>query len=595
MTIRLRDYQLESKRKIYEAWDSGHKNVLLQLPTGGGKTKTFCDIAIDKAVVPFQKMPTAISVHRKELVQQISLTLAEEGIFHNIIAPREVIKGIVGSQRLVLRKAFYDYNAPITVISVDTLNARIGTHAKWAEGIKLWITDEAAHLLKNNKWGTAISYFPNAIGLGVTATPQRLDRRGLGRHADGVFDHMIQGPSTRWLIENGYLSPYKVAVPQSDYRNFLKRASGDSDFSKEAMTLATSKSHIIGDVVTNYQKFANGKQAIVFASDISNGIKMQDKFLEAGIVAKILTGETPDGERLQAMIDYRAKRIKVLINVDLFDEGLDVPGIECVILARPTMSLSKFLQMIGRGLRAVYAPGFNLDTIEGRLAAIAASIKPHLIVIDHVGNVPEHGLPDSHRKWTLDRIVKRRDKTNLIRICSNYECNSPFDRALTECPYCGEPVLRGSNGAGGGRISPAQVDGDLELLDAVTLREMYDKSKLETPAEVAERVSKAAGGPAGISAMKKQVERIATQKELVDIIAIWAGKKKRENYSDRQIHKLFYITFNERTITEVLSEPRKEMTETINDIMSHLRESDYGKDRDRTVNERVGDSTIHSN
>jgi DNA repair protein RadD len=561
----LRPFQVDVKREIYNAWNQGHKNVLLVKPTGLGKTVTFCSIAIDLAVTPIEKEPTVILVHRKELVQQISLTLSDEGIVHNIIAPRSTIKGIIAAQRFMFRKQFYDYNAPITVVSVDTLNARIERHEKWAKGIKRWITDEAAHLLKINKWGRAVGYFPNALGLGVTATPQRLDKRGLGRHADGVFDVMVQGPTTKWGIDNGFLSKYKIAVPQSDYRNYLSKASGDSDYSKEAMALASSQSHIIGDVVTNYIKFANGKQAILFASDIVSAKKMETKFKEQGITAKLLTSESDDKDRLQSMIDFRDKKIKVLLNVDLFDEGLDVPGIECVIMARPTMSLSKYLQMIGRGLRP--APG-----------------KEFLIVIDHVGNVPEHGLPDSHRRWTLDRIVKRRDKTNLIRICANWNCNSPFDRVLTACPYCGEEVGKTSSGGGAGRIQPKQVDGDLELLDAETLREMYDESKLEDPAIVAARVARAAGGPAGIKAMKQQAERIETQKHLVNIIAVWAGRIRSQGYSDRQIHKKFYLTFGERTITECLSEPRKEMLKTIDEIMSDLKE---------WVNEtRVRDSAV---
>jgi len=98
--INLRPYQAEIKRKVYEAWNAGHKNVLMVMPTGGGKTKTFCDISIDKAIVPLiGNLPTVIMVHRKELVQQISITLAEEGITHNIIAPRNVINGIIAAQR----------------------------------------------------------------------------------------------------------------------------------------------------------------------------------------------------------------------------------------------------------------------------------------------------------------------------------------------------------------------------------------------------------------------------------------------------------------------------------------------------------------
>lgn len=536
------------KEQIYDAWQSGHQNVLLVMDTGLGKTKTFCAIAMELALKG-EKLPTAIVVHRKELVQQISLTLAEEEIVHNIIAPRPVILGIVAAHRRVLRKQFYDYNAPITVVSVDTLNARILKHKRWAENIRLWVTDEAAHLLKNNKWGRAVQYFSNAIGLGVTATPQRLDKRGLGRHADGVFDTMVLGPNSRWGIDNGFLCKYKIAIPSSDYQNYLRKASDGSDYAKDAMIEASQRSHIVGDVVLNYQKFANGKQAILFATDINTAQKMESQFKAAGVKAKLLTGETNDKERLDALLDFQNKLTQVLLNVDLFDEGLDVPGIECVIMARPTMSVSKYKQMVGRGLRP-------------------ASGKPFLVLIDHVGNVTNHGLPCAHRRWTLDRIVKKRDKTNFIRICSNTDCNSPYDRTLSECPWCGTEAVSASAG-GGGRVPPQQVDGDLQLIDPETIRQLEENSRLDDPAAVGKRVSAAAGAAAGVKAMKDQIRRIETQKELVNIIAQWAGLWRKRGYSDRQIHKYFYLR-HEKTISEALAEPKAMMIETMEKLNSDI-------------------------
>ena len=304
---------------------------------------------------------------------------------------------------------------------------------------------------------------------------------------------MIEGQSTRWLIDNGFLCKYKIAIPKSDYQNFLKSASDNSDYSKKSMTEAANKSQIVGDVVENYLKFAKGKQAILFASDVATARRMEKEFLAKGVKAKSLDGTTNDTERLNALIDFREKRIHVLLNVDLFDEGLDVPGIECVIMARPTKSLGKFLQMVGRGLRV--APG-----------------KEFLILIDHVGNIKRgesdgHGLPCKIRRWTLDRIKKSGKKLNFLRICSNPMCNSPYDRALTECPWCGMEALKGSGG-GGGKVPPEMVDGDLFLIDPETLMALESRSSLEAPARVAKRVSDAVNGAAGLQAMKRQVERI---------------------------------------------------------------------------------------
>lgn len=567
--IVLRDYQTHLKQAIYDAWNSGVRNVLAVLPTGMGKTKTFCSMTIDLAILASTKYPTVILVHRKELVQQISLVLAEEGIVHNIIAQRKDVLGIVAAHRRVLGKQFYDCNSEISVVSVDTLNSRMekGEHWKyWAAKIRFWITDEAAHLLENNKWGRAVACFPNAIGLGVTATPRRLDKRGLGRHVDGVFDQMVEGPTTRWGIQQGYLCGYKIAIPSSDYQRYLRRASEGSDYSKESMVDASNKSQIVGDVVANYRKFANGKQAIVFTTDLITADKLEKKFQSEKIKAKCLSSESSDSERLDSMLAFQEKRIQVLINVDLFDEGLDVPGIDCVIMARPTMSLSKFLQMCGRGLRPVFAMGFDLLTKEGRLAAIAASDKPHLILIDHVGNVQEHGLPDEKREWTLDRIAKRRDKLNLIRICHNVECNAPYDRTFSECPYCLSPAfIQSRGGSGGGKVLPKEVDGDLELLDPKTLRELWASAELESPERVQKKVEHKAGLGAGKKAYLAQVERINTQKDLSLAIAKWAGRQRHVGRSDRAIHKLFYIHFD-CTITEALGEPKAQMLETIEQL-----------------------------
>lgn len=554
--MKLRDYQSKLKNEIYNAWRSGHKNVVAISPTGSGKSVTLTSIVEDLAILQNTVLidgisfyPTVINVHRKELIQQLCCTLAEFGIEHNIIATKPTIRGIIAAERRLFNKSFFKHTASVTVISVDTLNSRILEHKEWAKSIRLWITDEAAHLLRDNKWGRAVELFPNAIGLGVTATPERLDKRGLGSHVDGVFDTIVIGPTTAQLIEWGNLSKYKVAIPESDYKQFLKDARDGSDYSKKAMSDASEKSHIIGDVVTNYKKFADGLQAIVFATDISTAEKMSKEFNDGGITASVLTSKNTDQERLQAMIDFRSRKIKVLVNVDLFDEGLDIPALECVILARPTKSLSKYLQQVGRALRP-------------------AKGKEYAIIIDHVGNVMEHGLPCSPRTWTLDRIKKRGSKVNLIKICKNVECCSPYDRTLSECPFCGykdQPVKRNGESV---REMIQQIDGDLFLLDPEDIRQL-PSGILESPEEIANRVAHVAGNAAGIRAMKNQKERIETQKKLSEAIAVLAGKLRNFGFTDRRIHKYFYIHYG-MTITEALSMKRKEMQSLMEQIEGGL-------------------------
>lgn len=551
--IELRDYQLKLIEDIYASWSAGFKNVMAVAPTGSGKALTLCTLAHQLAYT--HGLPVTIKVHRKELVAQLCMTLAQLDIPHNIIAQKNTILEIMEAERRAHGKQYYDYKSPITVVSVDTLLSRAGKHKDWAENQRVWILDEAAHQLKDNKWGKVAALLPNAIGVGFTATPQRLDKKGLGRHAFGLFDTMVTGPTVRWLIDNGFLSKYKIVVPESDYRQFLNDT-GDTtkDYTHEARNYASLHSHIIGDVIKNYLKWINGKQAIVFADSIVAGQKMEKEFLAAGVSAKLLTGTTPSKERMNAVFDYREGKTLVLINVDLFDEGFDVPGTYAVIMARPTKSLSKMLQMCGRALRV-------------------AKGKEHAIIIDHVGNIKHHGRACKVRSWTLDNIVKKRDTTNLIRICMNTMCNSPFDRWLHACPECGcedKPHRRSSDTVSSPREALEMVDGDMELLDPETIAMLEKDMDLEDPYKLEERVSYAAGKAAGASARKKQTERIKMQQDLSQTIALWAGKQKAYyRLTDRQIKKKFMNDFGEG-ITVALSLPRSDMEWFNNTIRGEL-------------------------
>lgn len=554
--IKLRPYQEKLIADIYSGWSHNFRNVLAVSPTGSGKAMTLCTLAHQLAYT--HGLPVVIKVHRKELVVQLCMTLAQLGIPHNIIAQKGTILEIMEAERRAHGKQFYNHHSPITVASVDTLMARQHKYRNLCESTRVWLLDEAAHQLKDNKWGKAAELFPNALGVGFTATPQRLDKKGLGRHAFGLFDTMVQGPTVRWLIDHGFLSKYKVVAPKSDYRNFLKDTGDETkDYTAEARNYASLHSHIIGDVVKNYIEFINGKQAIVFADSIEAGQKMEKEFLAKGIPAKLLTGETPSAERIKGVFDYREGRIRVLINVDLFDEGFDVPGTDAVIMARPSKSLGKVLQMCGRALRV-------------------AKGKEYAMIIDHVGNIKYHQRPCKVRTWTLDNIVKRRDTTNLIRICMNTMCNAPFDRWLHACPECGNEDRPG--GRSGGTSTPREalkmVDGDMELLDPETIALLEREIDLEDPYKLEERVSYAAGKAAGAAARKKQLERIEMQKTLSHTIALWAGKQKqRFRLTDRQIKKKFMNDFDEG-ITVALSLPRADM-EKFNQRIQEDIENDW--------------------
>lgn len=563
MSFTLRPYQQQPKEQLYESWAEGNLKTLLVLPTGAGKTVLFCSVVMDAVSgnINGEKMPTAVLVHREELVGQISQTLAKVGVSHNIIAPPGVIAQITKGHRREFGRAFYNSQAAVTVISIDTFNSRYEkSYRQWATKIKCWVVDEAAHVLAENKWGKAIEKFnDDCFGLGVTATPMRLDRKGLGskrKGGVGIFDKMIQGVSTFWLIRNGFLADFKIASPRSNFVDHLAAAKEDKDYTLSQMQDATVKSNIIGDVIENYIKFANGKQAIVFATGLVAAAELERKFNDKGIPALFLSGVSLKTYRADGVEKFKQGKIKVLINVDLFDEGFDIPvnphtnGVEVVIMARPTTSLSKYLQMVGRGLRT-------------------AANKPHAIIIDHVENVKRHGPPNIIRSWTLKSTAKKAQK--MTRDCWNVpKCGLPFDKTMTMCPYCGvDAIDPNSVNPKIYRVPPAQVDGDLDLIDSETLAKLYKIAEPVDPVKQQNKVGSVYGQAAGKKAFNDAVAKNETSKWLAEVIANWAGQLKAEGRTDREIHKVF---FSEQgmTIPESLGQPKKDMEILINKLTNVL-------------------------
>lgn len=516
MPITLRDYQQEAVNKIYDSWNRGNRNVCAVLPTGGGKTQVFSYIVsnFDK-----QKQHCAIIAHRNELVSQASCTLAAWGVYHRIIASRSTIRQITRKHRAKFGKSFVNPSALTAVIGVDTLLAREDTLRSWAQQINLWIQDECQHLLANNKWGRAIELFTNAYGLGVTATPCRADGQGLGRWADGFMDSLIIGPSVRTLIDRGYLADYEIVCPKSDLNVEDSPLSANGDWSNQTLRKAAKKSRIVGDVVANYIKYALGRKAIVFATDVETAEKISRDFNAHNIRAVSLNGKSLPAFREQSLEQFYNGEIKVLINVDLFDEGFSVDSCDVCIMARPTASLGKFLQSIGRALRP----------LPGKTA----------LIIDHVSNVVRHGLPDMPREWSLDRRQKKaklsKDPDEIeLTVCK--KCLKPYEKFRTQCPYCGaEPVLPEPKSR-----SIKMVAGDLVLLDKAALQRLRQNTVLEAPGDVAARVAKAAGPIAGKGAANRQIEKIEAQGDLKEAIAQWAAIERLKGFNDREIYKKFY-------------------------------------------------------
>lgn len=329
MTITLRPYQSDIVNQIHQSWNAGVRNVLAVCATGSGKSLVLSQIALDRDQIGANQ---CIMAHRTELVSQMSMHVARRGIKHRIIAPTNVVRQITQDHRREFGRSFINPDARCVVAAAQTLVARSDALQQWGATVHNWSIDESHHLCKGNAWDKAVSLFPNAFGLGVTATPLRADGLGLGRHADGLMDHMILGPSMRDLIDQGSLTEYEILVPPSDFHIDDSAITGSGDYSPTKMRDASKKSHIVGDIVSHYSKHAYGKRAICFTTDVETSGEIAANFNAAGIPAVSVSAKTPSDVRADYIRRYKEGSLWIMVNVDLFDEGFDCLDFETEIL-----------------------------------------------------------------------------------------------------------------------------------------------------------------------------------------------------------------------------------------------------------------------
>ncbi|MBP2656231.1 MAG: type restriction enzyme, res subunit [Firmicutes bacterium] len=388
--MNLRDYQLQGINDIRAQFAQGIRRVCYVGPCGMGKTILVVYMASEAAR---KKNRTIFLVHRQELIRQTAKTFQDIGVTFGVISP--------GKQQT---------NDLIQIASVQTLARRLERIPK----PDLIIADEFHHSVART-WLNIFNHWPEAYVVGLTATPARLGGQGLKE----VSDVLILGPTAKELIQQGHLAPYiYYAPPQVADLSGIKIKMGDYDIGETVQRV--NKPAVIGDALDHYRRLANGKRAIAYCASREHSRNTAAAFTAAGIPAKHVDGETRQAEREQAIEDFRTGRLQVLTNVDLFGEGLDVPGMEAVILLRPTQSLTLFIQQAMRPMRPDKKNPFKCA-----------------IILDHVGNAFRHGLPDDDREWKLEGIKKHRrsePSTVSIKVCPNcYSVSKPADR----CEYCG--------------------------------------------------------------------------------------------------------------------------------------------------------------
>lgn len=320
--IALRDYQQALVQGVYHQWTQ-HQRVMAQLPTGGGKTIIFAAIA-SEFITRGERV--LVLAHREELINQAAVKL------------ETVTRSPVG-----IIKAGYKPNPlfPVQVASVQSMVNRLNHF----EDFGLVVIDEAHHSTAET-YRKILGAYPGAYQLGVTATPIRTDKSGFR----DLFDSLVTGPTVKELIEWGHLSKFKLmADPKPMTTKGVRTAQGD--YSASDLAEANPVIELSGNLINSYRQYANGKRCVVFAVNVEHSQAIATRYNQSGITAYHLDGNTPSEERREVLEKFRQGEIKVISNCQLFDEGLDIPALEAVQIAKPTKSLSRWLQMVGRSLR----------------------------------------------------------------------------------------------------------------------------------------------------------------------------------------------------------------------------------------------------
>jgi DNA repair protein RadD len=429
----LRPYQATALADVRAALRH-HRRVLLVSPTGSGKT-----VLTARMIQGAQErgLRTWFIVHRRELLQQTCGALWGLGVHHGAIAA-----GRPRTRDLV------------QVASVQTLGRR---DLATLPAPDLIVVDEAHHATAAT-YRRVLDAYPEAWVVGLTATPERTDGAGLG----DLFDALVMGPTVGELIGAGYLSPYRlVAPPQTVDVGGVRTQRGD--YARGELAAVVDRASIVGDAVAHYRRHVgsnpgppSARSCLVYCVNRAHARHVAEAYVQAGISAAYVAGDTPDAERAEAIAGFRRGSPAVLVSVDLFGEGLDVPGLAAVQLLRPTQSLSLHLQQIGRALRVE----------DG---------KPHATVLDHVGNTWRHGLPDDERDWTLEGRRNRKkaaeDPGPALRHCPR--CHAIYRASLQACSACGTAAPPAP------RTGPEVVEGELVEVDLEARRKLRRREQAQ--------------------------------------------------------------------------------------------------------------------
>lgn len=385
----LRPYQRRAYDGCRVLLQQGIYKILLVIPTGGGKT-TVASHVIASAVAKGSRV--LFLAHRKELILQCSRRLDDEGLDHGIIK--------AGNKR-------YYPLLPIQVGSVQTLYRR--RHQR--PPADLIIIDEAHHV-NGGSYMDLLADYPDAVILGLTATPFRTDGSGLG----ALFNAIVAPVTLQQLTDEGYLVPARVFTTRLEpewKRVKVKRG----EFDNEAVEKIVNTTELVGDIYAHWKSHADGRQTVIFAHSLRHALSIKANFQSHGVEIEYLDADTPDEERDGILARLASGELRAVVNMGILTEGWDCPSVSCVILARPTKSCGLYLQMAGRALRSALG-------------------KSDCIILDHGGNTARHGFVTDEREYCLEGKVFKEKAAGEINLSTCKNCFAVFRGP--RCTACGE-------------------------------------------------------------------------------------------------------------------------------------------------------------
>lgn len=438
----LRPHQAEAKAKIFDAW-SKYDSVMLQMPTGTGKTYLFTSLIndiINTYKTAHKDIKILIVAHRTELLDQISATLNKFGIAHGFIQ---------GAREQYLWKR-------VQVGSIMSLLTDKNYHNVCRQKFNYIIVDEAHHSLADT-YIRLFELFPNAKKLGVTATPWRLNHESFL----SLYQYLIVSPQISWFINNNLLSDFDyVSIKQdSEVQRLVDNSevSRTGDFSNVELDNTFNNQRIRSKLYESYLHFANGRKGIIFAINKLHAAKIAELYSSHGVKAMVIDCDTPRDVRQEIISAFKNGEISVLVNVDIFTEGFDCPDVNFIQLARPTKSLSLYLQQVGRGLRIVAG-------------------KEKTIILDNVGLYNYFGLPDANRKWQY-HFVGHEDVEHEKHSSQDKDSLGMSDFEFAESKFNEDDeqmvVVRGATSATADSIQEFQEQKRLPVIQEISLCDYY--------------------------------------------------------------------------------------------------------------------------